>query len=200
MYLTENYICFYSSVLGISKKLIVPLNDVTKITKAKRLGIIKSLMIYHSTVKTPYKFQSFHDVDQTFKIVQKLWSNVSPYAADSNNAISSEEDNDANADDSMLDGRPSVMRVSERMTELAGVQNAAIVEERKENANQGEASAAGVVDTRETVSNAVEEIKKQESSVQQPVPTGEASDVVPSLKQPPLENGMPVPVEKAQGI
>lgn len=46
MYITENYICFYSSIMGISKKLIIPLNDVTKVTKAKRLGMINALMIY----------------------------------------------------------------------------------------------------------------------------------------------------------
>lgn len=73
MYLTENYVCFYSSVLGISKKLIIPLNDVTKITKAKRLGIMKALMIYQANKKNSYKFQSFHDLDQTFKIIQRLW-------------------------------------------------------------------------------------------------------------------------------
>jgi hypothetical protein len=129
MYLTENYICFYSSVLGISKKLIIPLNDVTKITKVKRLGIIKALMVYHATNKTPYKFQSFHDVDQTFKIVQRLWSNVSPYATD-NNALSSEEDNDGGA--AGEDGTAVVERSSlsvVRSTEIA-VQNS-IAEEKK---------------------------------------------------------------------
>lgn len=81
MYITENYVCFSSSVLGISKKLIVPLNDVTKITKAKRLGIMKALQIYQANKQNPYKFQSFTDIDKTFKIIQRLWQNVSPYAA-----------------------------------------------------------------------------------------------------------------------
>lgn len=56
MYITENYICFYSSVIGISKKLIIPLNDVTRITKAKRFGIINALMIYQANKKSSYKF------------------------------------------------------------------------------------------------------------------------------------------------
>ena len=80
MYITENYICFYSSIMGISKKLIIPLNDVIKITKAKRLGIMKALMIYQANKKNSYKFQSFSDTDKTFSIIHKLWQNVSPYA------------------------------------------------------------------------------------------------------------------------
>lgn len=46
MYLSENYICFYSSIMGITKKCIIPLNDVTKITKARSLGLLKALKIY----------------------------------------------------------------------------------------------------------------------------------------------------------
>ncbi|TNV74139.1 hypothetical protein FGO68_gene9547 [Halteria grandinella] len=193
MYLTENYICFYSSVLGISKKLIIPLNDVVKITKAKRLGIMKSLMIYHSTQKTPYKFQSFHDVDQTFKIVQRLWSNVSPYAADTNNAISSEEDNEAdkNADD--IDTRPSIARGSERATEIASStgQNLGIVEERKELVPPGDGG-----DQRETVSNAIEEIKKQEPQPQNA--SGEPLDISLQIKNE--NSSLSLPAERAQGL
>ena len=81
MYITENYICFYSSIMGISKKLIIPLNDVTKITKAKRLGMIKALKIHQNNNKNSYKFQSFSDTDKTYSIIQRLWMNVSPYAS-----------------------------------------------------------------------------------------------------------------------
>ena len=56
MYITENYICFSSSIMGISKKLIIPLNDVIKITKARSLGIIKALKIYQANKKNSYKF------------------------------------------------------------------------------------------------------------------------------------------------
>lgn len=83
MYLTENYICFYSSIMGINKKVIVPLNDVTKVTKAKSLGLLKAIKIYTSTGrKSSYKFQSFSDCNKTYKIIHKLWTNVSPNAGD----------------------------------------------------------------------------------------------------------------------
>jgi hypothetical protein len=93
MYITENYICFYSSIMGISKKLIIPLNDVTKITKAKRLGMINALHIYQANKQSPYKFQSFSDINKTYTIISKLWANVSPYATQDTGATS-EEDND----------------------------------------------------------------------------------------------------------
>lgn len=79
MYLTENYICFYSSIMGITKKIIIPLNDVTKITKAKRLGK-KSIKIELTGKAQSYRFSSFTDSDKTYKIIHKLWGNVSPNA------------------------------------------------------------------------------------------------------------------------
>jgi hypothetical protein len=66
--------------MGISQKLIIPLNDVTKITKAKRLGMIKSLKIYQANKKNSHNFQSFSDTDKTYSIIYKLWTNVSTYA------------------------------------------------------------------------------------------------------------------------
>lgn len=94
MYLTENYICFYSSIMGITKKVIVPLNDVTKVTKAKSIGILKAIKIYTSAgKKNNYKFQSFSDCNKTYKIIHKLWTNVSPNAIQATGE-SEEEDND----------------------------------------------------------------------------------------------------------
>ena len=80
--------------MGISQKLIIPLNDVTKITKAKKLGMIKSLKIYQANKTKPYSFRSFSDSDKTYAIIYKLWTNVSTYAQGINDEKSSEEDNE----------------------------------------------------------------------------------------------------------
>lgn len=66
--------------MGINKKLIIALNDVTKVTKAKSIGILKAIKIYSPGKKSSYKFQSFSDCNKTYKIIHKLWSNVSPNA------------------------------------------------------------------------------------------------------------------------
>ena len=76
--------------MGITQKLIIPLNDVTKITKAKSLGLLKAIKIYQQGKKSSYKFQSFTDCDKTFKIIFKLWSNVSPNAQE--DAVHTEEE------------------------------------------------------------------------------------------------------------
>lgn len=80
--------------MGISQKLIIPLNDVTKITKAKRLGMIKSLKIYQANKKNSHNFQSFSDTDKTYSIIYKLWTNVSTYAQGLSDDVLSEEDNE----------------------------------------------------------------------------------------------------------
>ena len=80
MYITENYICFFSSIMGISQKLIIPLTDVTKVKKVKLLGMIKALKIYQANKKGSHSFQSFSDTNKTYEIIQKLWMNVSTYA------------------------------------------------------------------------------------------------------------------------
>jgi len=69
MYITENYICFFSSIIGISQKLIIPLNDVTKIKKVKLLGMIKALKIYQANQKKSHQFRSFSDTDKTYEII-----------------------------------------------------------------------------------------------------------------------------------
>ena len=85
MYLTENFVCFYSSILGQNKKLIILIKDVTKIVKKKTLGMFKYISIYipdPSAVaikkhkEKSYKFSSFSDCDSTYKILSKLWHNI----------------------------------------------------------------------------------------------------------------------------
>ena len=56
LYVTENYVCFYSNFMGISQKLILPFSDITKIQLAKRMGLIRAIKIYQQGVKHSYKF------------------------------------------------------------------------------------------------------------------------------------------------
>lgn len=68
------------------------MNDIVKIIKAKKLGIIKALKIYKQSRKHSYQFSSFTDIDKTYNIIHKLWKNISPHAKE--DIKSSEEDND----------------------------------------------------------------------------------------------------------
>jgi len=90
MYLTENCLCFYSSLIGINKKIIIPLRDITKIVKAKKLGILRAIKVYQQGVEKSFAFTNFSNSDTTFLIIHRLWSNVSPHAEQNNEEV--EED------------------------------------------------------------------------------------------------------------
>lgn len=106
--------------MGITKKVIVPLNDVTKVTKAKSLGLLKAIKIYTSAgKKNSYKFQSFSDCNKTYKIIHKLWSNVSPNAVQ-DTGDSEEEDNEDDQSNS------STSRIKDDSFSLNGSGDAAL--------------------------------------------------------------------------
>jgi len=79
LYLTENYICFYSNLVGMQVKLIIPLADVTKIAKTKTLGLISNAIKVHQGSKT-YVFTSFAMRDRVYQFIHKLWEKVSDHA------------------------------------------------------------------------------------------------------------------------
>lgn len=45
--------------MGITKKVIIPLNDVTQVSKAKSLGIIKAIKIYAQVQAGKQKIYKF---------------------------------------------------------------------------------------------------------------------------------------------
>jgi hypothetical protein len=85
MYLTTTNMCFYSSILGRTKKLIFPWKEISKIEKDSS----KAIKVTRESPKqegaksnTVTTFSSFSDRDTSFKYIHKLWMNKSPYAED----------------------------------------------------------------------------------------------------------------------
>ena len=74
IYLTQNFICFYSALLGRTTKYSLAYSDIESIIKVNS-KFSKSIKIVCKSSKT-YKFSSFNDRDFTFKFVQRLWSNI----------------------------------------------------------------------------------------------------------------------------
>jgi hypothetical protein len=77
--------CFYSSILGRTKKLIFPWKEISKIEKHsdKSIKVTKeNLKPEGSKANTITTFSSFSDRDTSFKYIHKLWINKSPYAED----------------------------------------------------------------------------------------------------------------------
>jgi hypothetical protein len=89
--------------MGVTKKIIIPLNEIAAIKKCKTLGMMKAIKIdlksemavagvsNERNKKKSYKFTSFNDCNTTFKILDKLWRNVNP-DAEGNGENTEEED------------------------------------------------------------------------------------------------------------
>ena len=68
MYITENYLCFFRSMIGFSKKIKIMWTDITSIEVKS-----SSIRIIASTEKDPISFQGFSDFQTSSKYIQKLW-------------------------------------------------------------------------------------------------------------------------------
>ena len=59
LYLTENFICFNSSLIGFSKKLIIPFNDIIELKKSSKSTIQVNVK---NQKKDKYQFTSFNEI------------------------------------------------------------------------------------------------------------------------------------------
>ena len=108
LYLSQSYLCFYSTMLGKTTKLILSYDQISKLLKSTN-KFSKSIKIHKATAvtrkpsgdekdetkdkETVYKFYSFKDRDFTFKYVRRLWANTSPHCnEDDVESEESEED------------------------------------------------------------------------------------------------------------
>lgn len=96
LYLTTNYICYYSSVMGFSAKIIVAWLDVMQVVKDGSSGImIRTAKKEPEGKEKKYVFSAFQQRDTSFKYIYRLWCNSSPYAEgakDDPDAASEEEE------------------------------------------------------------------------------------------------------------
>ena len=91
LYLTSGHLCFFSSLLGITKKLVVSWEQITKIEKDKKEGI----KIHRTNNESPVSFTNFQSRDTTMKFVKKLWARNSSHAAGLDDSDEDEEDDEA---------------------------------------------------------------------------------------------------------
>ncbi|KAG7195331.1 uncharacterized protein KQ657_003859 [Scheffersomyces spartinae] len=75
MYLSSNYICFKSNILGWVTNLTIPLAEVVQIEKKSTGGIFPNGIIIR-TLHRRYTFATFLSRDNTFILISKVWRNV----------------------------------------------------------------------------------------------------------------------------
>ena len=81
LYLTTNFICYNSSVMGINKKIILPWIEVMEVVKDGSSGILIRTAKKEPEVKEKkFVFSAFQQRDTSFKYIYRLWCNSSPYA------------------------------------------------------------------------------------------------------------------------
>ena len=94
MFLTENYICFYSNVLGFTHKQIISIADVVRIVKKRSLGLFPNALELECTDGKKYFFCSFISRESAYKCVLALWKNVSPHASAFESDLEDDEEDD----------------------------------------------------------------------------------------------------------
>lgn len=125
VYLSQSYLCFYSTMLGKTTKLILSYDQITKVYKSNN-KFSKSIKVHRQaqkakTVKNDqakkepeekekeeiYRFYSFKERDFTFKYVRRLWANSSPHAG-------SEDDESENSEEEKKAAAPAANEKEEK--------------------------------------------------------------------------------------
>lgn len=75
MFLSHNYICFNSNILGWVTNLMIPLQEVIQIEKKSTAVLFPNGMIIR-TLHHKYVFATFLSRDATFNLITKVWHNA----------------------------------------------------------------------------------------------------------------------------
>ena len=71
MYITDKFICFYSNLFGMEKKIRIPYSHITLITKEKTALVIPNAIAI-TTYRKEYIFRSFWDRDECFEMLKSF--------------------------------------------------------------------------------------------------------------------------------
>lgn len=104
MYITDKFICFYSNLFGMEKKIRIPYSHITLITKEKTALVIPNAIAI-TTYRKEYIFRSFWDRDECFEMLKSFIkkykgitnSSSSKSTAHSSNTTASTGNSDSNA-------------------------------------------------------------------------------------------------------
>ena len=104
LYLTENFLCFNSTIIGFSTKLTIPFNDITELKKSSKNTIQVNVK---GQKKDKYQFTSFKDTLITYKRIKNMCrayiEKVSPSNKENKvNIILSDSEEDDDEDDILI--------------------------------------------------------------------------------------------------
>lgn len=73
MYVTDKFLCFYSNLFGLEKKIRIPYSHITLITKENTAFVIPNAIAI-TTYRKEYLFRSFWDRDECYNMLQNCLS------------------------------------------------------------------------------------------------------------------------------
>jgi hypothetical protein len=79
MFLTENYLCFHSDIIGTVKK-IIKYSEIKEINKKKSLGVFPNAIKIVTDHGEKLFFISFPNRNTSYDCIYALWKNMSKYA------------------------------------------------------------------------------------------------------------------------
>jgi len=85
LYVTDRFVCFYSNLFGLEKKIRIPFSHITVVTKENTALVIPNAIAI-STFKKQYVFRSFWDRDHCFFMLKSFISKHSNKSSQSQNA------------------------------------------------------------------------------------------------------------------
>lgn len=77
LYLTSGHMCYFSSLLGITKKIVIGWQNIKALSKDQKNGIR-----VHKDTGDSVLFTGFQQRDTSYKFIKRLWANNSDYADD----------------------------------------------------------------------------------------------------------------------
>lgn len=77
LYITKNYIAFYSNVFGYVTKLLIPITSVVRISKEKTVKIIPNAIAV-ATTDERHVFSSFLSRESAYQLMLRIWQNALP--------------------------------------------------------------------------------------------------------------------------
>ena len=105
LYLTSRHLCFFSSLLGYTKKLVISWENITLLEKEKKEGV----RIHRSNGEQAVLFTGFQSRDTSLKFIKRLWANCSSHAA----GIEESDEDDDEEEDEEEEAPPQVAKQEE---------------------------------------------------------------------------------------
>lgn len=69
LYIFDNFLCFESSFIGMQTKIVIPIEKITKIEKARSLGVLQNALRIYTDDEMSHFFKRLKDREITYEVM-----------------------------------------------------------------------------------------------------------------------------------